>query len=112
MKLRITWLFLLIGMVWVACSENKVRNNTDKASMTATTAISEGEQIYKKYCILCHGKDGKLGLNGAKDITVSILTLEERVTLVRNGKNTMTPFEGILSEEEMKAVARYSMSLK
>ncbi len=112
MKLRITVAFFLFGIFLIACSENKVRNQPDEASLKTTSSISVGEQIYDKYCKLCHGKDGKLGLNGAKDITASVLTLEERILLIKNGKNTMTPFEGILSEEEIKAVARYSMSLQ
>lgn len=73
---------------------------------------SEGEAIFKKYCITCHGADGKLGLNGAKDMTLSVLTEAERIQLVKKGKNTMTPFEGILSEEQIKAVVAYSMTLK
>ena len=112
MKLKISMAILFFGILLFSCSENKVRNQPDKASLKTTSSISEGEQIYKKYCILCHGSDGKLGLNGAKDITASTLTLEERILLVTHGKNTMTPFEGILSEEEIKAVVRYSMSLQ
>ena len=71
----------------------------------------DGEAIYKKYCAVCHGTDGKLGLNGSKDITISKLTEAERVEQITHGKNTMTPFEGILSDEEIKAVAAYSMTL-
>jgi mono/diheme cytochrome c family protein len=71
----------------------------------------DGEAIYKKYCILCHGADGKLGLNGSKDISISTLTEAERFEQIKHGKNTMTPFEGILSDEEIKAVAAYSMTL-
>jgi cytochrome c6 len=74
--------------------------------------VAEGEAIFKKYCILCHGADGKLGLNGAKDITASILTEAERIALVTNGKNTMTPFEGILSPEQIEAVVKYTYTLK
>ncbi len=72
----------------------------------------DGATIYKTRCILCHGSDGKLGLNGAKDISASILSVEQRVELIKTGKNTMTPFEGILTPEEMQAVANYSMTLK
>lgn len=71
----------------------------------------DGEAIYKKYCILCHGVDGKLGLNGSKDLSVSKVTEAERVVQITKGKNTMTPFEGILSTQEIKAVAAYSMTL-
>ncbi len=75
------------------------------------TGTPDGEALFKKYCILCHGVDGKLGLNGSKDISVSLLTLEERIIQVTKGKNTMTPYEGILSPAEIKAVAEYSMTL-
>lgn len=74
-------------------------------------AAPDGEAIYKKYCVLCHGVDGKLGLNGSKDLSVSKVTEAERIIQITKGKNTMTPFEGILSPEEIKAVAAYSMTL-
>lgn len=72
----------------------------------------DGEALYKKYCVLCHGVDGKLGLNGSKDLTLTQLTLEERITQITKGKNTMTPFEGIMTPEEIKAVAEYSQTFK
>jgi mono/diheme cytochrome c family protein len=37
---------------------------------------------------------------------------DERVALIKTGKNLMTPFEGILSDGEIAAVAAYSMTLK
>jgi mono/diheme cytochrome c family protein len=93
-------LFLMI--VIYACANNQKND---------ATAGMEGEAIYKKYCTVCHGIDGKLGLNGSKDITISKLTEAERIAQITNGKNTMTPFKGILSPEEIKAVAAYSMTL-
>ena len=103
MKKLLTSLFFIALIL--ACAEKK-------KSTSGTEGVVDGQQVYKKYCILCHGADGKLGVNGAKDITVSKLTLAERIDQIKKGKNTMTPFEGILSEEQMKAVATYSMTLK
>lgn len=94
---------LLLLAIIIACSGNDAARGT--------SAI-DGEAIYKKYCTLCHGANGKLGLNGSKDITISKLTEPERIVQITKGKNTMTPFEGILSPEEIKAVAAYSMTLK
>jgi mono/diheme cytochrome c family protein len=51
-------------------------------------------------------------LNGAKDITVSQLTLQDRVTLIKTGKNLMAPYGSILTTEQIEAVAHYSMALK
>ena len=102
--LKITWslsLCLLVMIIACAGKEQKTSNGP-----------VDGAAIYKKYCTLCHGADGKLGLNGSKDITISQLSLEERKVLITNGKNTMTPFGGILSEDEIHAVATYTMTLK
>lgn len=74
--------------------------------------LAEGKALFERYCAVCHGTDGKLGLNEAKDLTVSELTLEERITLMKNGKNLMTPFEGILTEDEMRKIATYAITLK
>lgn len=74
-------------------------------------AKADGEAIFKKYCITCHGVDGKLKLNGAKDLSISQLTLAEKVVQVTKGKNLMTPFEGILSPQEIQAVAEYTLTL-
>jgi cytochrome c6 len=61
---------------------------------------------------MCHGEDGKLGINGSKDLTKSLLTKEERVLVIKNGRNTMTPFAGILSDNEILAIADYTFTLK
>lgn len=74
--------------------------------------VVNGKKVFEQYCILCHGDNGKMQLNGAKDITVSQLTFELRLTLIKDGKNLMTPFDGILSETEIQDVAAYSMTLE
>ena len=72
----------------------------------------DGSLVYKKYCILCHGAEGNMGINGSKDIRVSLLTIEERKVLIREGKNAMTPFKGVLTDGEIQAVAAYTMTMK
>jgi cytochrome c6 len=78
---------------------------------TSANGVS-GAAIFKKYCQTCHGADGKLGLNGAKDLSLSILPLNQRVEIIQNGKGVMTPFRAILSDEEIKEVAKYTQELK
>ena len=70
------------------------------------------KKIFKKYCMVCHGMDGKLGLNGAKDLTACPLDFQSRVLLVTNGQGAMTPFKGILSEDEIEQVAQFTLNLK
>lgn len=71
-----------------------------------------GATLYRKHCVTCHGANGKLQLNGAKDITLSEMSVGERVKHVRDGKGLMTPFKDVLSPAEINAVVDYSMTLK
>jgi len=97
---------LLIFSIWLiaACaSENP---------QTADQLVaSDGKQIFQKYCVLCHGQDGKLALNGAKDLSISSTSIEERINQITNGKGLMTPYKGILTSKEIKAVAQYTTTL-
>lgn len=70
-----------------------------------------GATIFEQNCKLCHGTDGRLGLNGAKDLTVSKLPLNERVNIITHGKNMMTPFGAILKAAEIDSVAAYTLKL-
>jgi cytochrome c6 len=97
------FLSLLLPGYIIACSGKETKKSA---------GAPDGATIYKTRCVICHGMNGKLGLNGSKDITISKLTLEERVEQIKKGKNTMTPFEAILTPEEIQAVAAYSMTLK
>ena len=109
--------FLLVSMgIFMSCGGG----SSEKPEPTTKKEVAEapvdnkaaGEKIFRTYCITCHGIDGKLGLNGAKDLALSEITMEERITQVTKGKGLMTPFEGILTEEQIKQVAEYTLSFK
>jgi cytochrome c6 len=106
MKKMIVLAILLGG--FIACSAG---NDKSKSSSKSVAAI-DGAKIYKSNCMLCHGDDGKLGLNNSKDLTASKLTKEERIDIITNGKNTMVGFSSLLDEDEIKAVADYTFTLK
>ena len=73
---------------------------------------SGGKLIYKQYCTVCHGPNGKLGISGAKDLSVSTISMEERINQITNGKGLMTPFKNVLNESQIKEVAEYLEALK
>jgi mono/diheme cytochrome c family protein len=73
---------------------------------------SEGQKIYKQYCVTCHGLYGDMGTNGAFDLTKSVLKLDERVNVITNGRNVMTSFKALLDKNKIKEVAKYTMTLK
>ncbi len=96
-----------------ACGSAEGQSNRRAATQTTgATSPPDGLAIFRQYCVVCHGVDGKLGLNGAKDLTLSALTLDERINTITNGRKLMTPFNEVLSAEEINAVARYTLTLK
>ncbi|MES2565925.1 MAG: cytochrome c [Bacteroidota bacterium] len=66
-----------------------------------------GKQIFEEKCTLCHGDDGKLGMSGAKDLSITQLDHAGIVTIVTEGKNTMASYKGTLSPEQIEAVSDY-----
>ncbi len=71
-----------------------------------------GKDIFRKNCVLCHGIKGDLMTNGAKDLRLSEMSLDERIQVITYGRNVMTGFEQQLSPEEIKLVAEFTLSLK
>ncbi len=107
----------LVFALW-SCGDNTPpkETTTPKTEVTAKAETTPnpdlGKKIYKQYCALCHGADGKLGVNGAGDLTASALPETEVITRIQKGKGLMTPFEEILSETQIKAVADYVIAMR
>ena len=101
---------LMIIMAYGLAEMSKKQKSKSMESISTSTV--NGEELYTASCVKCHGEDGKLGLVGATDLSVSGMDLSSRIEIIKNGKGAMTPFIGILTEEQIKAVAEYSESLK
>jgi uncharacterized membrane protein SirB2 len=80
--------------------------------VTSNTVATTGEGIYTANCSRCHGDDGKLGLAGAVDLSMSTMDLVTKVNVITNGKNGIMPAYGMLGEEQIQAVAAYTETLK
>jgi cytochrome c6 len=108
-------LFCIVVVVVQACesAEEKIARRAAEANQKSSQAAApDGLAVFRQNCVTCHGTDGTLGLNGAKDLSQSILPLEERVNIITNGKKLMTPFGAILSPAEIQAVAAYTQALQ
>jgi mono/diheme cytochrome c family protein len=75
-------------------------------------ALQNGKAIFTQVCSACHGQDGKLGTSGAKDLSLSKLNHQEVIQTISKGKGLMQPYEGVLSEQEIEAVASYAEGLR
>jgi cytochrome c6 len=84
----------------------------DSGNSSSSVPVIPGESTFKKYCTACHGADGKMGLNGAANLTVTILSQEEAAQVIANGRKLMAPYKLILSAEEINEVAGYVLTLK
>lgn len=104
-------LFAAVALVVIACG-NADSGSSSAAIAAAAEQPSEGAKIYKQYCITCHGLYGDMGASGAANLQASKLTLEQRIEVITNGRNTMTGFKALMSEDKIKLVAQYTFELK
>jgi mono/diheme cytochrome c family protein len=105
-------IILIIGAVVIACGN--AGSSSAPASSGGDTAAADidGAKLYKQYCVTCHGLYGDMGATGAYNLQESKLSLEERVAVITNGRNTMTGFKTLLTEDKIKAIAEYTFKLK
>lgn len=76
------------------------------------SSVEVGKMVYEVKCIVCHGTDGKLMLNGAKDLSASKISATEILEMVSNGKGLMPGFSDQLDEKQMKALTIYVEGLR
>ncbi len=102
MRMRI-YAFVFFVFAIGACNSS---GSTEKESH------SDVVKLYNTNCGICHGKNGRKGLAGARILPESKLTVEERIEIIKYGKGQMMPYEKLLSEEEIKAIAEYTMTFE
>lgn len=74
--------------------------------------LAPGEDIFRKECAMCHGNRGNLGLSGAKDLTQSLLSKEEMITVVTRGRGGMAGFGHLLTAEQINEVVEHVRTLR
>jgi mono/diheme cytochrome c family protein len=112
-----TLYFSLVAAFIIGCGGASTDQTSGESESAAGQEVAEapkedGEKIYKTYCVTCHGLYGNMGGSGAFDLTQSELTLDERIQVITKGRNVMIAFESLMSEEKIKAVAEYTLTLK
>ncbi|MFT5184016.1 MAG: mono/diheme cytochrome c family protein [Flavobacteriales bacterium] len=95
-------LVLLLVLLVSACSSAE-KKPTQKKEIDLVKAGT----IFRSMCGICHGDDGKLGLAGAKDLSLSTLDLNEMKAIIKYGKGNMPPFVDRLSDVEIELLAIY-----
>lgn len=99
--------FLLIFFAY-GLAEMSKKPRVDKS----TADSMDGAALFSANCSRCHGDDGKLGLMGASDLSASTLDEAGALSVILNGRGTMPPYKGALSDEQAKVIATYIMGLR
>ena len=105
---------VLVGGIASGCGgggNKKATSEPPPATTTTTPAPSQaasGAKLFSDNCESCHGTNGAgghIGPNLQKSaIAESLAKVEKQV---RNGGAVMPPFKGVLSSEQIDAVAHY-----
>ncbi|MEM7573604.1 MAG: cytochrome c [Bacteroidota bacterium] len=106
-------LFLFLTILIFACGGGEEStSSSSNSTVSSASADIDVEKLWKVRCIACHGLYGDMGTNGAANLQEVTSPLADRVKIITNGSENgiMTAFGEILSEEEIEALARYTMS--
>lgn len=96
---------LTLATLFIGCGSPGESGAADDPGQVVSD--TEVRALYIRKCSLCHGDDGKLMASKSPDLSVSTMTLAERVAIITYGKGTMPAQKGILNKAEITAVARY-----
>lgn len=107
MALRKTILLSILCTILVLSCASEAGN-----AATPPGAKSRGEVLFSTHCTLCHGKDGTLGISGAKSLPGSTLSKDEMIALVTNGKGAMAAYKNVLTKAEIEAVVEHVRTLQ
>ncbi|MFM7388139.1 MAG: c-type cytochrome [Bacteroidota bacterium] len=95
------------GLSLIACAED-----SDKR-ISSQDKEPKAKELYITHCASCHGDRGDLGVSGAKNLLKSSLNIDSIKAIIRNGKNGMPPFEGIIEKEQhLDSLAQYVNSMQ
>src|SRR5688572_29310643 len=83
-----------------ACGSESTNNQKEDAVLPATDGPI-GMELYSANCVICHGENGALGLAGASDLSQSVLSHENTVHVITNGRNGMRGFSSDFSAAEI-----------
>ena len=111
---KIALIVFVFDFIFYACGGGEeTSTTTTESEPIVEKAAPNGEKLYQRAnCVTCHGAFGEPVLPGAGDLRNPELSLEKRIATITNGseKNpVMVSFKDDYSEEEIKAIAEYTM---
>ena len=111
-KLTILFVLALIALACGGGEDIPAESSTTPAKPAAKEI--NAKKIWKVRCIACHGLYGDMEVNGAANLQEATSDLDYRINIIKNGSENgiMTAFGEILDDDEIRAMAEYTMDLK
>ena len=104
--------FLIIMAYGLAEMSRKAKTGPKINTSSIQVPIEVGKFVYTNSCVSCHGADGKLGVSGAKNLSLTSLNAAEQKALIMDGKNAMPGYKNAITEAEIDAVILYISTFK
>jgi mono/diheme cytochrome c family protein len=100
MKTKITFAVLIGGLAWAGISAFAQNQKTQPPETTHLIASIQGPALYKAYCAVCHGTDGRGNGPMAKSLKVSVADLT-RIAMRNGGTFPRMRVERIILGEDI-----------
>jgi alcohol dehydrogenase (cytochrome c) len=104
------WLFGLDGTLPPAAERDTESRTTavpaPAPSVEPEALAAEGAQVYQTACVACHGEDGTGGHGGGAPLD-QVKDPAAVIAMVTDGRGSMPPLAGVLTPEQIRAVAAY-----
>jgi cytochrome c553 len=108
----VVFAMVLLHLAYGLAEASRSKGYLGGAPVKVVEGKADGESIYIANCTVCHGIDGKKGYNNATNLTTSTIDNATIMDVLTLGRGNMMPFKETLSEDEMKAVAEYIVTLR
>jgi mono/diheme cytochrome c family protein len=95
-----------------ACQTHPSGSDEAIGPQSSSSGVMDTTALYNQRCAACHGTNGNMSLGGAKKLTESVAANESVLNQIRYGKGAMPPFAEMLSEDQITALASYTMSFR
>jgi quinohemoprotein ethanol dehydrogenase len=108
------WLFGLDGTLPPApARDTEIRTTAAPAPSAAPVVAAapapsavDGQLVFQQACVACHGEDGMGGHGGGAPLDM-VKDPALVIALVNDGRGSMPPLSGMLTQEQIRAVAAY-----
>ncbi len=105
------YLFVISRTKTLTGKETWVEERLETLASLPSEPLARGKVLYEQLCAPCHGIDGTDTREGAKKLAGSQISFFQIPEIIRKGKKTMPAFGKYLSEEDIRAVTQYVITL-